>query len=170
MRDVSARQRQDCPTLEGQPTLPPSTSSVRYIAGSPGVFGVLVARSFALRAGGTTTEFLLRRATQTPSPLFVNISRDYYLCPIRSTRRVYARCHQHLSLPSPTRLSLGVTRLNALLFHLSRGAVILADKSSDVISRRQQISRRLNVSQEGERVSRYLYVRRYIFRIRDSRA
>lgn len=37
-----------------------------------------------------------------------------------------------------------------LPFHLSRvGAVILADKSSDVISHRQQILRRLNVSQEG---------------------
>lgn len=106
--------------------------------------------------GKATTAFLLRHATQTPSPLFVNISHDYYLCPIRSTRRAHARLlrHQHLSLPSPIRLSLGVMRLNAFAFHLSREeeeAVIPADKSSDVISRRQQISRRLNVSQEGGR-------------------
>lgn len=48
-----------------------------------------------------------------------------------------------------------------LVLRFSReGAVIFVDKSSDVISRRQQISRRLNVSQEG---GRYLYVRRYIY-------
>lgn len=84
---------------------------------------------------------------------FLNISHDYYLCPVRSTRRAHTRDsyrHQHLSLPSPIRLSLGVTHLNALLStSLEKKPVILADKSSDVISRRQQISRRLNISQEG---------------------
>lgn len=48
-----------------------------------------------------------------------------------------------LSLPLPLPLSAALPA--------AERAVILTDKSSDVISRRQRISRRLNVSQEGGR-------------------
>jgi len=96
---VSARQRQGCPTLEGQPTLPLrafGTLSDRRVfsASSSSVLCFTI-------EGGTTTAFLLSRATQTPSPFFVNISRDYYLCPIRSTHRAYTRLHAISTFLSP---------------------------------------------------------------------
>lgn len=102
MRDVSARQRQGYPILEGQPTLPLSTRAFGTLPISE-CFRRPRRRSFTLRAGrgGWPTAFLLRRAMQTPSPLFVNISHDYYLCPIRSIRRAYARLHAISTFHSP---------------------------------------------------------------------
>lgn len=157
MRDVSARQRQGCLTLEGQPTLPLSTLSVRYIAGSPSVFGILVAGPLAEAGRGKRgqNDSVPIKACDTNSlaALGEHIARLLFMPHPKHSPRI--RATPIPSAPfSPQSYQTLPWRyaFERLACHLSReGAVIPADKSSDVISRRQQISRRLNVSREGGR-------------------
>lgn len=174
MRDVSARQRQGCLTLEGQPTLPLSTLSVRYIAGSPSVFGILVGSSVKGGMGkeGQNDGIPIKACNANSlAALGEHIARLLFMPHPKHSPRI--RVTPTPSAPfSPQSYQTLPWRyaFERLACHLSReGAVIPADKSSDVISRRQQISRRLNVSREGERPAISLCSTIYISHPRVSR-
>ena len=159
MRDVSARQWQGCLTLEGQPSLPLSTLSVQYIARSPSIFGILVAGRVLYERGDHDGVPIKACDANSLVALREHIAWLLFMPHPKHSPGVRAtRLHAISTFLFP--VGSGPTRFDSplascvwtpslLSTSLEERAVILPDKSSDVISHRQQILRRLNVSQEG---------------------
>lgn len=115
---------------------------------SPSVFAASVLH---FTSEGLRQALLLRLATRTLAAIRQHIAWLLFMLHLKHSLGIRFATPHHLSLFQPHQNSPPALRVSTSCSPLvSRWSIISVDKSNDVISRRQQISQRLNVRKEDD--------------------